>query len=406
MSGQTHTTQHSGREGDPYDFLAVGAQLSDEERMIRDTVRQFVEDRILPDVGDWFDQGIFPKEMAKEFGALGLLGMHLTGYGCAGTSAVAYGLACLELEAGDSGARSFVSVQGSLAMFPIWAYGSEEQKQTWLPRMAAGEAIGCFGLTEPDSGSDPSSMRTNARQVAGGDWILNGTKMWITNGGIADVAVVWARELSESGTPGPIRGFVIPTDTPGFTANNIHKKLSLRASVTSELVMTDCRLPADAVLPGVASMRGPLSCLNEARFGILYGATGAGRACYEAALEYSKTRVQFGKPIGEFQLTQRKLVEMMVKVNQSMLLSMHLGRMKDAGQITSALVSFGKMVNVREALWIAREARSVLGANGITLEYPVIRHMNNLESVYTYEGTNEVHTLVLGQAITGLSAFS
>jgi glutaryl-CoA dehydrogenase len=286
-------------------------------------------------------------------------------------------------------------------MFPIWAYGSEEQKQEWLPAMAAGEAIGCFGLTEPDSGSDPSSMRTRARQEPGGDWVIDGTKMWITNGGLADVAVVWARCED-----GPIRGFVVPTDSKGFTANDIHKKLSLRASVTSELVLDGVRLPSSAALPGVASMRGPLSCLNEARYGILWGATGAGRACYEAARDYAIERVQFGKPIASFQLTQRKLVEMMVKVNKAALLALHLGRMKDRGEITSALVSFGKLDNVREALWIAREARSVLGANGITLEYPVIRHMNNLESVYTYEGTNEIHTLVLGQAITGISAFS
>ncbi len=398
---ETHGTRHAGRQGDPNDFLELDRLLDDDERLIQSTVRQFVGDRILPDVADWFERGTFPKEMAKEFGALGLLGMHLQGYGCAGTSAVAYGLACLELEAGDSGARSFVSVQGSLAMFPIWAYGSEEQKQEWLPRMAAGEAIGCFGLTEPDSGSDPSSMRTRAVQQPGGDWVVDGTKMWITNGGISDVAVVWARC-----DDGLIRGFVVPTDTPGFTANDIHRKLSLRASITSELVLDGVRLPSSAALPGIASMRGPLSCLNEARYGILWGATGAGRACYEAAREYAISREQFGKPIASFQLTQRKLVEMMVKVNKAALLSLHLGRMKDQGNITSALVSFGKLDNVREALWIAREARSVLGANGITLEYPVIRHMNNLESVYTYEGTNEIHTLVLGQAITGISAFS
>ncbi|MDH4146549.1 MAG: acyl-CoA dehydrogenase family protein [Acidimicrobiia bacterium] len=404
-AGQTHTTQHAGREGNPDDFLEVDRLLDDDERMIRDTVRQFVGERILPDVGDWFEAGTFPKEMAKEFGALGLLGMHLTGYGCAGTNAVSYGLACMELEAGDSGARSFVSVQGSLAMFPIWAYGSEEQKQEWLPRMAAGEAIGCFGLTEPDSGSDAAAMRTNARQQPGGDWLLNGSKMWITNGGVADVAVVWARDMT-GGEQGPVRGFVVPTDTKGFSANNIHKKLSLRASITSELVLDDVRLPEGAALPGVASMRGPLSCLNEARYGILWGAAGAGRACYQAARDYAKERSQFGKPIAGFQMTQRKLVEMMVKVNQGTLLAHHLGRMKDRGEITSALVSFGKMQNVADALWVAREARSVLGANGITLEYPVIRHMNNLESVYTYEGTNEVHTLVLGQAITGISAFS
>jgi glutaryl-CoA dehydrogenase len=384
------------------DFLEIDDLLSDDERMLRDTVRQFVQDRIVPDVGEWFEIGMFPKELGKEMGALGLLGMHLTGYECAGTSAVAYGLACLELEAGDSGARSFVSVQGSLAMFPIWKFGSEEQKQEWLPRMAAGEAIGCFGLTEPDSGSDPSSMRTTARRD-GGDWILNGTKMWITNGGVADLAIIWARTDDLPG--GSYAGFIVPTDSPGFTANDIHKKLSLRASVTSELVLEDVRVPEALRLPDVHSMRGPLSCLNEARYGILWGAMGAGRACYEAALDYAKNRVQFDVPIASFQLTQRKLVEMMVKVNKGTLLALHLGRMKDEERLDPTQVSFGKMDNVREALWIAREARSVLGANGITLEYPVIRHMNNLESVYTYEGTNEVHTLVLGQAITGLDAF-
>jgi glutaryl-CoA dehydrogenase len=388
---------------DAVDFLDIDALLSDEERLLRDTVRQFVQDRIVPDVAEWFDIGTFPKELGKEMGALGLLGMHLTGYECAGTSAVAYGLACLELEAGDSGARSFVSVQGSLAMFPIWKFGSEEQKQEWLPRMAAGEAIGCFGLTEPDSGSDPSSMRTVARRD-GSDWVLNGTKMWITNGSIADVAIVWARTDDLPG--GKYAGFVVPTDTPGFSANDIPKKLSLRASVTSELVLDDVRLPEAARLPEVHSLRGPLSCLNEARFGILWGAVGAGRACYESALDYAKERQQFGVPIASFQLTQRKLVEMMVKVNKGTLLALHIGRMKDEGRLDPEHVNFGKFDNVREALWIAREARSVLGANGITLEYPVIRHMNNLESVYTYEGTNEVHTLVLGQAITGLNAFS
>jgi len=386
--------------GNAYDFLAIDTLLSDEERLMRDTVKQFVANRILPDVADWFEQGTFPKELAKEMGSLGLLGMHLEGYGCAGTSAVAYGLACLELEAGDSGARSFVSVQGSLAMFPIWKFGSEEQKQEWLPRMASGEAIGCFGLTESDSGSDPSSMRTFAKQEPGGDWILNGSKMWITNGSVADVAIVWSR------TDDGIRGFIVPTDTKGFSAPLIHKKVSLRASVTSELVMDDVRLPDSSRLPEVSTMRGPLSCLNEARYGILWGAVGAGRACYESALEYAKERVQFDVPIASFQLTQKKLVDMMVKVNTGTLLALHLGRLKDQGQLSSAQVSFGKMDNVREALWIAREARSVLGANGITLEYPVIRHMNNLESVFTYEGTNEIHTLVLGQAITGLSAFS
>ena len=388
------------KPGPPYrgDFLDIDAMLDDEERLIRDTVRSFVADRVLPDIAEWFEAGTIPVELAKEMGAMGLLGMHLGGYGTAGTNAVSYGLACLELEAGDSGVRSFVSVQSSLAMFPIWAFGSDEQKQQWLPPMAAGEVIGCFGLTEPDAGSDPSAMKTTARQD-GDDWVLNGTKMWITNGGIADVAIVWAQ------TDDGIRGFIVPTDTKGFAANDIHHKLSLRASVTSELVIDGVRLPADSILPEVAGLKGPLSCLNEARFGIVFGSIGAARACYEAALAYSKERVQFGKPIAGFQLTQRKLVEMMVAVNQGMLLAMHLGRKRDAGAVSAEQVSFGKLVNVRSALDVAREARNVLGANGITLEYPVIRHMNNLESVYTYEGTNEVHILALGQAITGLSAF-
>jgi glutaryl-CoA dehydrogenase len=383
----------------PLDFLDIDDELSVDERLLRDTVRQFVADRILPNVAEWFEEGYIPKDLSKEMGSLGMLGMHLDGYGCAGMSAVDYGLACLELEAGDSGTRSFVSVQGSLAMFPIWAYGSEEQKQQWLPGMAAGEIIGCFGLTEPDSGSDPGSMRTNARKD-GDDWILNGAKMWITNGSIADVAVVWAR------TDDGIRGFVVPTNTPGFSTQDIHHKLSLRASVTSELILEDVRLPADAVLPGVVGLKGPLSCLSEARYGILWGAVGAARACYEAALDYAKSREQFGSPIASFQLTQRKLVEMMVAVNRGLLVALHIGRKKDAGTLDSAHISFGKFDNVRMALNVAREARGILGANGITLEYPVIRHMNNLESVITYEGTNEIHTLILGQAITGINAFS
>ena len=384
---------------DPRDFLGLGALLSDEEILLRNTVRQFVADRILPDIADWFEEGTFPsRRLAKEMGALGLLGMHLEGYGCAGTSATAYGLACVELEAGDSGARSFVSVQGSLAMFPIWAYGSEEQKQEWLPRMAAGEAIGCFGLTESDAGSDPGSMRTRAVR-AGDDWVINGTKMWITNGGVADVAVVWAQ------TDEGVRGFIVPTDTPGFSTRDIHKKLSLRASITSELILEDVRLPGEAVLPGVVGMKGPLSCLNEARFGILFGAMGAARACYEAALDYSLERTQFDVPIASFQLTQKKLAEMAVAVNRGTLLALHLGRMKDSRTLRHEHVSFGKFDNVRMALDVARTARGILGANGITLEYPVIRHMNNLESVYTYEGTNEIHTLVLGNALTGIQAF-
>ncbi|HEX6349971.1 MAG TPA: acyl-CoA dehydrogenase family protein [Candidatus Dormibacteraeota bacterium] len=383
---------------DPADLLGLERQLSDEERLIRNSVRDFVRGRVLPGLEEWFEKGAFPVEMAREIGDLGLLGMHLQGYGCAGASATSYGLACLELEAGDSGFRSFVSVQGSLSMFPIWAYGSEEQKQEWLPKMARGEVIGCFGLTEPDAGSDPGSMRTTARK-SGDDWVLNGNKLWITNGGIAGVAVVWAR--SEDG----VLGFLVPRGTKGFVTRDIHRKLSLRASVTSELILEDVRLPDAARLPGVRGLKGPLSCLNEARYGIVWGVMGAARACYEAALEYSKTRTQFGKPIGQFQLTQRKLVDMLVEIEKGTLLALHLGRLKDDGRLTPEQVSLGKLNNCREALAIAREARSILGANGITLEYPVIRHMNNLESVFTYEGTNEVHTLVLGELITGLPAY-
>ncbi len=387
------------RNPNPRDFLDTDSLLDGEERLLRDTVRDWVADRVTPHVADWFEEGYFPRDLAKEMGALGLLGMHLDGYDCAGTSAVEYGLACTELEAGDSGARSFVSVQGSLSMFPVWAFGSEEQKQQWLPGMAAGELIGCFGLTEPDAGSDPSGMKTHARRD-GSDWIVNGTKMWITNGGIADIAVVWAQ------TDEGIRGFIVPKETPGYSTNDVHKKLSLRASITSELVLDDVRLPEDAMLPNVVGLKGPLSCLNEARFGILFGAVGAARACYESALDYSIERKQFDKPIAAFQLTQRKLVEMMVAVNRGMLVALHIGRMKDAGKAGVEDISFGKMDNVRMALDVAREARSILGANGITLEYPVIRHMNNLESVFTYEGTNEVHTLILGQALTGIAAFN
>ncbi len=383
----------------PLDFLDVDGLLDDEERLLRDTVRDFVANRILPDISHWWEDGTFPREMAKEMGALGLFGMHLEGYGCAGVSNVMYGLACRELEYGDSGVRSFVSVQGSLAMFPIWKFGSEEQKQTWLPRMAAGEVIGCFGLTESDSGSDPSSMKTNARRD-GSDWILNGSKMWITNGSIADVAIVWAR------TDEGVRGFIVPTDTPGFSAPLIHRKASLRASVTSELVLSDVRIPDDFVLPGVASMRGPLSCLNEARFGILWGVVGAARSCYESALNYAGERRQFDQPIAGFQLTQQKLVDMMVAVQRASMVSLHLGRRKDDGTLTPEQISFGKMDNVRQALDVARTARSILGGNGITLEYPVFRHMANLETVYTYEGTNEIHTLILGNSLTGIPAFS
>jgi len=383
---------------DALDFLRLGDGLSDEERMIRDNVRAFVREQLLPHVGDWFEQGMLPRELAGQLGELGVLGMHLDGYGCAGASATAYGIVCQELEAGDSGLRSFVSVQGSLAMFAIWRFGSEEQKQEWLPKMAAGDAIGCFGLTEPDAGSDPGSMRTTAKR-AGDDWVLNGGKMWITSGSLADVAVVWAR------TDEGIRGFLVPRDTPGFTTQDIHQKLSLRASVTSELILDDVRLPASAQLPEADGLRAPLACLSEARFGIVFGAVGAARACYEAALEYAGSRVQFGKPIAAFQLTQAKLAQMLVKVNQGALLALHLGRMKDAGRLRPEHVSFGKLANVGAALEVCREARQVLGANGITLEYPVIRHMNNLESVVTYEGTAEIHALVLGQALTGHAAY-
>ena len=386
---------------DPLDFLALGGEFDDQERMIRDTVREWTTNEILPNVARWFEEGFLPRSLATDMGELGLLGMHLDGYGCAGTSAVEYGLASLELEAGDTGVRSFMSVQGSLAMFPIWAYGSDAHKEEWLPRMATGEIVGCFGLTEPDSGSDAANMRTSARQDPSGDWILNGTKMWITNGDIADVGVIWAR--SDDGT---VRGFIVPTDVAGFTANPIKGKMSLRASNTAELVFEDVRLPSDAVLPGVASMRGPLSCLSEARFGILWGVVGSARACYEAALQYSLERVAFGQPIAHMQLTQQRLVEMMVRVQKGALVALHLGRLKDRGQLAPAQVSFGKMDNTREAMWVAREARSIHGANGITLEYAPIRHMLNLETVYTYEGTNEIHQLIMGQAITGHAAFT
>ena len=385
---------------DPLDFLALDSLLDEEERAIRDTVRQFVRERVLPEVGDWFEQGILPRELLGELAKLGLYGMHLEGYGLPGASAVAYGLTCLELEAGDAGVRSAVSVQGSLAMFAIWRWGSEEQKERWLPAMHAGELIGCFGLTEPDAGSDPGSMRTHARRD-GSDWILNGAKMWITNGSIADLAVVWARTDA-----GEIRGFVVEKGAAGFTAPEIHKKISLRASVTSELVLQDVRVPEDAMLPGASTLRGPLSCLNEARYGIVWGAVGAARACFESALDYAKERIVFGKPIAGYQLTQQKLAEMALEVNRGGLVAHHVGRMKDAGTLRPEHVSLGKMGNVRGALEVCRSARTVLGANGVTLEYPVIRHMNNLESVLTYEGTHEVHTLVVGQALTGENAFA
>ena len=384
---------------DPRDFLAIDALLDDEERAIRDTVRKFVRDRVLPDIGDWFEQAALPRELVKELAALGLFGMHLEGYGLPGASSVMYGLTCMELEAGDAGIRSLVSVQGSLAMYAIWRWGTEEQKQRWLPQMHEGDAIGCFGLTEPDAGSDPAAMRTHARRD-GSDWVLNGTKMWITNGSIADVAVVWAKT-----DDGQINGFLVERGMPGFDAPEMHKKISLRASVTSELILRDVRVPEESRFPEVTSLRGPLSCLSEARYGIVWGSVGSARACFEAALDYSKERIVFEKPIAAYQLTQQKLAEMALEINRASLVALHLGRKKDEGTLRPEHVSMGKMGNVRGALEVARTARTVLGGNGITLEYPVIRHMNNLESVLTYEGTHEVHTLVVGQALTGENAF-
>ena len=381
------------------DLYNVEHLLTEEERLVGATVRQFVRKHVLPIIGEHFEAGTFPRELVPMMAELGLLGMHLDGYGCAGLNAVCYGLACQELEAGDSGLRSFVSVQGSLAMFPIYTFGSEEQKQQWLPLMARGEAIGCFGLTEPDFGSDAGSMQTSARRD-GAHYILNGNKMWITNGSIADVAVVWAR------TDDGVRGFLVERGTPGFSTNTIVHKLSLRASVTSELHFEDCRIPASNMLPNVRGMRGPLSCLNEARFGIAWGAIGAARACYETALDYAKTRIQFKRPIASFQLVQQKLAIMATELVKAQLLALQLGRLKDEGLLHPVQVSVAKRNNVREALKTAREARSILGANGITLEYPISRHVNNLESVFTYEGTDDIHTLIIGQAITGHNAFS
>ena len=395
------TGAHPGRLPHPSatDFLAVDDLLSDECRLVRDTVRDFVRQRALPLIPEHFENGTFPRELIPDIATLGLLGMHLDGYGCAGASATAYGVACEELEAGDSGLRSFVSVQGSLVMFPVHAYGSDEQRNRWLPELAAGRAIGCFGLTEPDAGSDPASMRTVARRD-GSDWVISGTKMWITSGSVADVAVIWAR------TDDGIRGFLVERGTRGFSARDIHRKLSLRASVTSELLLEDVRVPSEAMLPGVVGLRGPLSCLSEARYGIAWGALGAGRACYEAALDYSRSRVSFGRPIAGYQLTQQKLVDMATSLTQGRLTAWRLGTLKDGRGVHPAQVSMGKRANVRLALDVARSARTILGANGITLEYPVVRHMTNLESVLTYEGTEEVHTLILGKALTGLDAFS
>ncbi|MBS4728504.1 acyl-CoA dehydrogenase family protein [Mycobacterium sp. SM1] len=385
---------------DPYDPLGLDASLSADEIAVRDTVRGFCAEHVTPYVGDWFEAGGLPvvRELAKQFGQLGLLGMHLHGYGCSGASAVHYGLACLELEAADSGVRSLVSVQGSLAMFAIATFGSEEHKQQWLPPMAAGELLGCFGLTEPDAGSDPAAMTTRARRD-GADWVLTGRKMWITNGSVADVAVVWAA------TDEGIRGFLVPTETPGFAANTIHHKLSLRASITSELVLDEVRLPAEAMLPKAIGLRAPLACLSEARYGIIWGAMGAARSAWQAALDYACHRTQFGRPIAGFQLTQAKLVDMAVELHKGQLLALHLGRLKDRAGLRPEQVSFGKLNNTREALEICRTARTILGGNGISLEYPVIRHMVNLESVLTYEGTAEMHQLILGQALTGISAF-
>ncbi len=383
---------------DPHDFLAVDGLLDTDERDIRDTVRAFAEAELSPHVAQWYDEGTLPDDLGPAFGKLGLLGMHLEGYGCAGTSATAYGIACRELEAVDSGLRSFVSVQGSLAMFAIHRWGTDEQKDEWLPRMATGEVLGCFGLTEADAGSDPGSMRTRARRD-GDDWVLTGSKMWITNGTLAGVAVVWAQ------TDDGIRGFVVPTDTPGFSATKIQRKLSLRASVTAELAFEDLRLPGDAVFPEVRGLKGPLSCLNEARYGILWGAVGAARACYEEALAYTLEREQFGQPLASFQLTQKKLAEMCIAVNNASLAAVQIGRLKDSGELDPAQVSYGKLGNVRAALDVARTARTMLGGAGITLDHGVMRHMNNLETVMTYEGTEEMHTLSIGAALTGIRAF-
>ncbi|GAB3209491.1 acyl-CoA dehydrogenase family protein [Nocardia tengchongensis] len=385
------------------ELFAIDSLLSTEERAIRETVRAFAAERLRPRVAEWFEAGTFPaRELAPELGKLGLLGMHLEGYGCAGTSATAYGLACLELEAVDSGVRSMVSVQGSLAMTAIHKYGSEDQKLRWLPEMAAGRAIGCFGLTEPDFGSNPGGMRTRARRD-GDDWILDGSKMWITNGSVADVAIVWAQ--SREGERDVIRGFVVPTDTPGFTAREMKHKLSLRASITAELFLDGVRLPADALLPEARGLAAPLGCLSEARFGIIFGALGAARDCLSAAIEYARTREVFDKPLAAYQLTQAKLADMALELGKGELLALQLGRLKDRHEITNEQVSAGKLNSTREAIKIARECRTILGANGITLEYPVLRHANNLESVLTYEGTAEVHQLVLGEALTGSKAF-
>jgi glutaryl-CoA dehydrogenase len=383
----------------PLDLIGVDLLHTDEELQIRAVVRKLVADQVAPHITQWYEDGYVPaRDLAKSFGAIGLLGMHLQGYGCAGSTAVQYGLACMELEAGDSGVRSLVSVQGSLAMYAIWKFGSEAQKTEWLPRMAAGDAIGCFGLTEPDHGSDPGSMTTRARRD-GDDWILTGGKMWITNAPVADVAVIWAQ------TDDRISGFVVPMDLPGVTVREVTHKMSLRASMTGEITLDGVRLPATAALPEARGLRGPLSCLTEARFGIIWGALGAARDCLETAIAYATTREQFGRPIGGFQLTQAKLADMAVELQKGYLLALHLGRSRDAGTLTPDQVSIGKLNNVREAIKIARQCRTILGANGISGEYPVMRHANNMESVLTYEGTSEVHQLVIGQQLTGIDAF-
>jgi len=381
------------------DYLGLDALLSEDELAWRDTVRAFVRDRIRPSIRDWYENAVFPAGIATEMGSLGLLGTHLSGYGCAGRSAVEYGLAALELEAGDSGLRTFVSVQGSLAMSAIHKFGTDAQKERWLPGMAAGELIGCFGLTEPEAGSDPAGMTTTARQDGGG-WVIDGAKRWIGLASIADIAVIWAR--TEDG----IRGFLVPAGTPGFTATPIEPKLAMRASIQCDITLAGVRLPADAILPRAEGLRGPFACLNEARYGIIWGAMGAARDAYEAALDYALNRRQFGKPIASFQLTQEKLVDMVLEIGKGLLVALHIGRMKDAGTLVPEQISFGKLNNVRTALAIARQARTILGGNGVALEYSPMRHANNLEGVRTYEGTDEIHTLIMGRAITGIPAFS
>jgi glutaryl-CoA dehydrogenase len=382
-----------------HDYLGLDSLLSPEELELRARVRAFVDERIRPNIAQWYEAAYFPRELVKEMGALGLLGMHLTGYGCPGRSAVEYGLAALELEAGDSGLRTFVSVQGSLAMSAIAKFGSEDQKQRWLPGMAAGDLIGCFGLTEPTAGSDPASMLTHAVRDGSG-WVLNGAKRWIGLASIADVAVIWAK------TDEGIRGFVVPTATPGFAATPIEPKLSMRASIQCDITLTDVRLPSDAALPGVTGLRGPFACLNEARYGILWGAMGAARDAYEDALAYAQQRRQFDAPIAAFQLTQQKLVDMVLEIQKGILVALHTGRLKDAGTLRPEQISFGKLNNVRSAIAVCREARTILGGNGMTLDHSPLRHANNLESVRTYEGTDEIHTLIMGRAITGIAAFS